>query len=56
MTTNQNLAAKNGDANTHDGSSKDDPLERFLISLHRNQRLQNSSSIPGVSRGPRCGR
>ncbi|MBB3589622.1 hypothetical protein, partial [Sphingomonas sp. BK481] len=31
-------------------------LERFLISLHRNQRLQNSSSIPGVSRGPRCGR
>ncbi|WP_159043583.1 hypothetical protein [Sphingomonas sp. STIS6.2] len=33
MTTNQNLAAKNGDANTHDGSSKDDPLERLTEAL-----------------------
>jgi PAS domain S-box-containing protein len=31
-------------------------LERFLISLHRNQRLRNSSSIPGASRGRRYGR
>jgi len=33
MTNNQNLAAKNGDANTHDGSSKDDPLERLTEAL-----------------------
>ena len=33
MTANQNLAAKNGDANTHDGSSKDDPLERLTEAL-----------------------
>jgi len=33
MTTNQNLAAKNGDANTHDGSSKGDPLERLTEAL-----------------------
>jgi len=33
MTTSQNLAVKNGDANTHDGSSKDDPLERLTEAL-----------------------
>lgn len=33
MTTNQNLAAKNGDTNTHDESSKDDPLERLTEAL-----------------------
>jgi CheY-like chemotaxis protein len=33
-----------------------DALERFLISLHRNQRLRNSSSIPEASRCRRYGR
>ncbi len=49
MTTNQNLAAKNGDANTHDGSSKDDPLERLTEALRDLIKAREPVTITTIS-------